>query len=274
MKVNLNRPLAFLDLETTGTDVSTDRIVEIAIVKMMPDESVERHCFRVNPTIPIPEASSKIHGIYDADIVNEPTFEQLSKKIFKILFDADLAGFNSHKFDFPLLAEEFMRVGIIFNLQEKKLIDIQNIYHKMERRTLAAGYQFYCGKKLENAHSALADTEATMEIFLQQMDRYAGKEIEDERGNTSVMITGDIDQLHEFSKYHNSVDLMGRIVYDEKGKEVFNFGKFKGQAVEDVLKKEPGYYSWMMNGDFPLYTKQVLTSIKNRMSPKAESSSI
>jgi DNA polymerase III subunit epsilon len=271
MKISLSRPLAFLDLETTGTDVSTDRIVEIAIVKLFPDETVEKYCFRVNPTVPIPEVTSKIHGIYDADVANEPTFAELSKKLFKLLYDSDLAGFNSHKFDFPLLAEEFLRAGIVFDLREKKLIDVQNIYHKMERRTLAAGYRFYCGKNLENAHSALADTEATMEIFLEQMNRYAGKEIEDERGVTSVQISGDMDQLHDFSKYHNSVDLMGRIVYNDAGVEVFNFGKFKGIPVEEVLKKEPGYFSWMMNGDFPLYTKQVLTSIKERMQTKTNS---
>lgn len=265
MKLTLQKPLAFIDLETTGIDVATDRIVEIAIIKLFPDETVEKFEFRVNPTIPIPESSSKIHGIYDADVADEPTFEQLSKKLFKLLFDCDLAGYNSNKFDVPLLAEEFLRVGIDFDLSEKKLIDVQNIFHKLERRTLAAGYRFYCGKFLNNAHNAMADTEATLDIFREQMDRYMDQTLQDDRGEEMVPFGNDISSIHEFSKAQNSVDLMGRIVYNEAGEEVFNFGKYKGRTIADVLKQDPGYYSWMMRGDFPMYTKKVLKELKERL---------
>lgn len=266
MNLKLTRPIAFIDLETTGVDVATDRIVEIAILKLFPDDAIEKYEYRINPTIPIPKSSSLIHGIYNADVANEPTFEQLSKKLFKILFDCDLAGYNSNKFDIPLLAEEFLRVGIDFDLSEKNLIDVQNIFHKLERRTLAAGYRFYCGKILNNAHSAMADTEATFEIFREQMNRYLGKPLEDDQGNEMIPFTDEIESIHEFSKAQNCVDLMGRIVYNEDGIEVFNFGKFKGQSVTEVLKREPGYYSWMMNGDFPMYTKKVLRQLKEKMS--------
>ncbi len=266
MNLKLTRPLAFIDLETTGVDVATDRIVEIAILKLFPDDTNERFEFRVNPIIPIPISSSLVHGIYDADVANEPTFEQLSKKLFKILFDSDLAGYNSNKFDIPLLAEEFLRVGIDFDLSEKNLIDVQNIFHKLERRTLAAGYRFYCGKILKNAHSAMADTEATYEIFREQMNRYLGQPLEDDQGNEMIPFTNTVESIHTFSKVHNSVDLMGRIVYNSDGIEVFNFGKYKGQPVIEVLKKDPGYYSWMMNGDFPMYTKKVLRELKDKMS--------
>ncbi len=265
MKLKLERPLAFIDLETTGVDVATDRIVEIAIVKWNPDGSEEKHAFRVNPERPIPPESSAIHGIYDADVANEPTFEALSKKLFKLLFDCDLAGYNSNKFDFPLLAEEFLRVGIFFDLSERNMVDVQNIFHKLERRTLAAGYRFYCGKILNNAHSALADTEATLEIFKAQMERYLGQSLEDDFGNELVPFDNTIESIHQFSKVQNNVDLMGRIVYNNDDVPVFNFGKYKGMPVTEVLTKDPGYYSWMMRGDFPMYTKKVLTTIKDSM---------
>lgn len=265
MKLKLKRPLAFIDLETTGVNVASDRIVEIAIVKLHPDDTIEKHCFKVNPQVPIPPETSLIHGIYDADVADEPTFEQLAKKLFKLLFDCDLAGYNSNKFDIPLLAEEFLRVGIDFDLSQRNLIDVQNIFHKLERRTLAAGYRFYCGKILENAHSALADTEATLEIFKEQMDRYLEQPLEDDKGNEMVPFVNNIESVHEFSKAHNSVDLMGRIVYNDNGEEVFNFGKYKGQRVQDVLRKDSGYYSWMMRGDFPMYTKKVLKELKEKM---------
>lgn len=265
MKLKLKRPLAFIDLETTGVNVASDRIVEIAIVKLHPDDTTEKHCFKVNPQVPIPLETSMIHGIYDADVADEPTFEQLSKKLFKLLFECDLAGYNSNKFDIPLLAEEFLRVGIDFDLSERNLIDVQNIFHKLERRTLAAGYRFYCGKILENAHSALADTEATLEIFKEQMDRYLEQPLEDDKGKEMIPFVNDIESVHEFSKAQNSVDLMGRIVYNENGEEVFNFGKYKGQRVQDVLRKDSGYYSWMMRGDFPMYTKKVLKELKEKM---------
>lgn len=265
MNLNFARPIAFIDLETTGVDVATDRIVEIAIIKLFPDDSMEKYEFRVNPTIPIPKSSSLIHGIYDADVAHEQTFEEQSKKLFKILFDCDLAGYNSNKFDIPLLAEEFLRVGIDFDISEKNMIDVQNIFHKLERRTLAAGYRFYTGKVLNNAHNAMADTEATLEIFRAQMDRYLGKTLEDDQGNEMIPFDNDITSIHEFSKAQNCVDLMGRIVYNEAGEEVFNFGKYKGRSVVDVFKKDPGYYSWMMNGDFPMYTKKVLKQLKEKM---------
>ena len=267
MKLNLTQPLAFLDLETTGTDVATDRIVEIAIIKLFPDGNTEEYEFRVNPTIPIPESSSLIHGIFDKDVADEPTFEALSKKLFKLLFDCDLAGYNSNKFDIPLLAEEFLRVGIDFDLSEKNLVDVQNIFHKLERRTLAAGYRFYCGKILDNAHNAMADTAATMEIFKEQMNRYLEQTLEDDRGNEMVPFTNSIESIHEFSKAQNNVDLMGRIAYNDDGIEVFNFGKYKGRPVTDVLRENPGYYSWMMRGDFPMYTKKVLKELKESMTP-------
>lgn len=266
MKLNLSRPLAFLDLETTGTDVATDRIVEIAVVKLNPDETTEEFEYRVNPTIPIPASSSAIHGIYDDDVADAPTFEQLSKKLFKLLYDCDLAGYNSNKFDIPLLAEEFLRVGVDFDLREKNLVDVQNIFHKLERRTLAAGYRFYCDKILNNAHSALADTRATLEIFQAQMERYLDQPLEDDQGKKIVPFGNDIESIHSFSKAFNSVDLMGRIVYNEEGKEVFNFGKYKGTPVSEVLQRDPGYYSWMMRGDFPMYTKKVLKELKEQMS--------
>lgn len=265
MKLQFSRPIAFLDLETTGVDVATDRIVEIAIIKLYPDETMEKFEFRVNPTVPIPKSSSLIHGIYDADVANEPTFKELSKKLFKLLFDCDLAGYNSNKFDIPLLAEEFLRVGIDFDISEKNMIDVQNIFHKLERRTLAAGYRFYCGKILDNAHNAMADTEATLEIFRAQMNRYLGQPLEDDRGNELIPFDEDVSSIHKFSKAQNCVDLMGRIVYNEDDVEVFNFGKYKGRSVIDVFKKDPGYYSWMMNGDFPMYTKKVLRQLKEKM---------
>lgn len=266
MQLNLNRPLAFLDLETTGVDVATDRIVEIAIIKLMPDGTTERHEFRVNPTIPIPQGSSVIHGIYDRDVADEPTFEELSKKVFKILFDSDLAGYNSNKFDIPLLAEEFLRVGIEFDVSEKHLVDVQNIFHKLERRTLAAGYRFYCGEFLNNAHNAMADTEATLEIFKEQMNRYMSQTLQDDQGKDMVPFEGSVASIHEFSKMQDNVDLMGRIVYNAEKEPVFNFGKYKGRTVKDVLTTDPGYFSWMMRGDFPMYTKSVLKKLKEQYS--------
>lgn len=265
MKLNRTRPIAFIDLETTGVDVATDRIVEIAIVKWYPDDREEKFCYRVNPGLPIPPESTAIHGISDTDVANEPGFKELSKKLFKLLFDCDLAGYNSNKFDIPLLAEEFLRAGIDFDLSERNLIDVQNIFHKLERRTLAAGYRFYCGKVLKNAHSALADTEATLEIFKAQMNRYLGKDLEDDQGETMVPFENSVESIHDFSKAQNSVDLMGRIVYNGEMEPVFNFGKYKGQTVEAVLRKDPGYYSWMMRGDFPMYTKKVLKSLKEKI---------
>ena len=272
MEPNLTKPLAFFDLEATGTNVGSDRIVEIAIIKLNPDGSVvykpdlkKESRFLINPEMPIPPEVSEIHGIYDEDVADKPTFADVAESLFKFLFDCDLAGYNSNKFDIPMLAEEFLRCGITFDLRDRNLIDVQNIFHLMEQRTLKAAYKFYCQKELKGAHEAMADVQATMEVFKAQLDRYKEVEIEDKKGNTFTPVVNDMSHLHEVSQRHKNVDLMGRIVYNSDNVEVFNFGKFRGQPVEEVLKKEPGYYGWMMNGDFPRYTKMVLKEIKERI---------
>lgn len=272
MQLNLKRSLAFFDLETTGVNVASDRIVEIAILKVYPDGRIEERPdpnngpkrLLINPGIKIPEESTKIHGISNEDVANAPTFREIAPKLFKFIFDSDLAGFNSNKFDVPILAEEFLRCGIDFSIEDRNLIDVQNIFHLMEQRTLRAGYKFYCGKDLENAHEAMADVKATYEIFKAQLDKYNGAEIEDSEGRKFEPVRNDMDHLHITSQRHRNVDMMGRIIYNENNEEVFNFGKHKGKRVVDVLKSEPGYYGWMLNGDFPLYTKKVLKEIKER----------
>lgn len=251
MNLKLTKPIVFFDLETTGVDVAKDRIVEISIMKIYPDGKQEVKTRRINPEMPIPKESSEIHGIYDQDVANEPTFKAVAKSLAQFIDNSDLAGFNSNKFDVPLLVEEFLRVGVDFDMQNRRLVDVQNIFHKMEQRTLVAAYKFYCKKELKDAHSAEADIKATYEVLQSQIERY------DELNN-------DIDFLSEFSKRNRNADLMGRIVFNEEGVEVFNFGKHKGRAVSEVLKKDPSYYTWMMNGDFPQYTKKVLTEIKLR----------
>lgn len=251
MKLQLKRPIVFFDLETTGTDVAKDRIVEISILKLHPDGKKEVKTRRVNPEMPIPVGSSEIHGIYDEDVKDEPTFAALAKSLAQFIGNSDLAGYNSNKFDVPLLMEEFLRVDVDFDLESRKLVDVQNIFHKMEQRTLVAAYKFYCGKDLVDAHSAEADIKATYEVLESQIERY--EELEN-----------DVDFLADFSKRNDTADLMGRIVFNEEGVEVFNFGKHKGKPVTEVLEKEPSYYDWMMKGDFPLYTKKVLTGIKLR----------
>lgn len=271
MKLNLQRPLVFLDIETTGTNVASDRIVEIAMVKVMPDGSVQMKPdqnegrFLVNPEMPIPSETSMVHGIYDKDVADAPTFEAVAPKLYKFLFDCDLAGFNSNKFDIPLLAEEFLRVGIDFSIEDRKLIDVQVLFHLMEQRTLRAGYKFYTGKTLDNAHEALADTIATWEVFQEQVKRYEGETVYDLRGNELGAFENDMEALHKVCQRQRPADLMGRFVYDENEQVVFNFGKYKGQKVTEVLAKEPGYYGWMLNGDFPLYTKKVLKELKQSM---------
>lgn len=265
IKLNLTRPIAFFDLETTGVNVASDRIVEISILKISPDGTKEIKTKRINPTIPIPIQSSEIHGIYDADVANEPTFKGIAKSLSEFLKNCDLAGYNSNKFDIPILVEEFLRAEVDFDISKRKFVDVQNIFHQMEQRTLKAAYKFYCGKEIINAHSAQADIEATYEIFLAQLDKYEGVEFEDRKGNKTVPVKNDITALHEFTNMNKNADLAGRIIFNEKGIEVFNFGKHSGKSVEQVLKEEPSYYAWMMNGDFPLYTKKVLTDIKLRM---------
>lgn len=264
MELSLKNPIVFLDLETTGINVAADRIVEIALLKINPDGTEEEKLMRINPEIPIPEKSSNIHGIYDEDIKNEPTFKEVAKTVANFIEGCDLAGYNSNRFDIPLLAEEFLRAGVDIDMKKRKFVDVQAIFHKMEKRTLVAAYKLYCNKSLENAHSAMADTKATYEVLKAQLDRYQGVEYSDIDGKKSTPIENDLEKLSDFSSYDKNVDFLGRIIYDEKGVEVFNFGKNKGKSVEQVLNEQPGYYGWIMNGDFPLYTKKVLTAIKLR----------
>jgi DNA polymerase-3 subunit epsilon len=231
--------------------VALDRIVELSYLKIYPNGDEELKTIRINPTIPIPEKVSAIHGITDEDIQDAPRFSEIARSLARVFEGCDFAGYNSNKFDIPLLAEEFLRTGVDIDLKKRKFIDIQVIFHKKEQRTLSAAYKFYCNKDLEEAHSAEADTRATYEVLKAQLDRYSD-------------LPNDIDELSKYSSQNRNVDFLGRIVYDSEGIEVFNFGKYKGQRVTDVLKKDPGYYAWMMNGQFPLHTKNVLTNIKLR----------
>lgn len=254
MKLNLKNPLIFFDLETTGTNINTDRIVEICYLKVHPNGNEEAKTMRINPEMHIPEASSVIHGIYDEDVADCPTFKDVAKDIAKDIEGCDIAGFNSNRFDVPVLVEEFLRVGIDIDLAKRKFIDVQVIYHKLEQRTLSAAYKFYCGKNLEDAHSAEADTRATYEVLKAQLDKYPD------------VLTNDINFLSEYSSYSKNVDFAGRIIYDNNGVEIFNFGKYKGYPVSEVLHRDPGYFGWIMSGDFTLNTKNVLTKIRLRES--------
>ena len=251
MELNLKKPIVFFDLETTGVDVANDRIVEISLHKVMPEGKEETKTLRINPEMPIPAQVTEIHGISDEDVKDEPTFNIVAKDVAKFIEGCDLAGYNSNKFDIPLLAEEFLRVGVDVDLKKHRFIDVQVIFHKMEQRTLSAAYKFYCKKDLDNAHSAEADTIATYEILKAQIDRYAE-------------LNNDVEELSKFSSHNKNADFAGRIVFNDEEEEVFNFGKYKGQTVESVLEKDQGYFSWMLNSDFPLYTKKVLTAIKLR----------
>ena len=268
MKLNLKRPLAFFDLEATGTNIGIDRIVEISIIKLNPDGSEEVKTWRVNPEMQIPLETSLVHGIYDEDIKDEPVFKALAEAVATFIGNSDLAGYNSNKFDIPMLMEEFLRAGVLFDLENRHFVDVQNIFHQMEQRTLKAAYQFYCKKDIINAHSAEADTRATMEVLLAQIEKYENTEFEDKKGNRSKPIVNDIEALHKFTNLNSPVDFAGRMVYNDKGEELFNFGKHKGKKVEDVFNIEPSYYSWMMNGDFPLYTKRKLEEIYSRWNAK------
>lgn len=255
MELNVKNPLVFFDLETTGIDMVNDRIVEICILKVFPDGRTEVKTRRVNPTVSIPAQATAIHGITNEDVKDCPTFKEIARSLVQLIEGCDFAGYNSNKFDLPLLAEEFIRAGIDFDLKKRKFIDVQTIFHKMEQRTLVAAYKFYCDKDLDNAHSAEADTVATYEVLKAQLDRYPE-------------LKNDIDFLSDFSAKTRNVDFAGRIVLNDKDVEVFNFGKHRGRPVVEVLSTEPGYYAWMMNGDFPLYTKNVLTRIKLGMMVK------
>ena len=252
MELNLKNPIVFFDLETTGVDTVHDRIVEISFLKVHPNGKEETKTKRINPEMHIPESSTAIHGISDEDVKDCPTFKQIAKSLADQIEGCDLAGFNSSRFDVPLLAEEFLRAGVDIDFSKRKMIDVQIIFHKREQRTLEAALKFYCDKTLENAHSAEADTKATYEVLKAQLDRYPD-------------LVNDIEALaSEYSFFNNNVDLAGRIIKDENGVEVFNFGKHKGKSVSEVLKREPSFYAWMMDADFPLNTKQILTKIKLR----------
>lgn len=249
MNLKLYKPLCVFDLETTGTNVGKDRIVEICILKVNPDASRESKTWKVNPEMPIPKESSAIHGIYDEDVVNAPTFKDIASKILEMISGADLGGFNSNRFDVPLLAEELLRAGLDFDLSKFKLVDAQTIYHKMEPRNLSAAYNFYCQKTLENAHSAEADVLATFEVLDAQVGHYAD-------------LPNEVAGLSEFSFHSKFADLAGMIHFNDKDQEIFAFGKYKGQVVKDVFQKDIGYYGWLQSADFPLYTKKIFTKIQ------------
>ena len=253
MELKLTKPIVFFDLETTGINIGNDRIVEISMLKIFPDGKKQSKTWLVNPEIEIPKEVSALHGITNEKVVTEPTFKELAESINEMIADADLAGFNSNRFDIPLLAEEFLRVGMDFNMNDRKSIDVQVIFHKKEQRTLSAGYKFYCDKELEDAHSAEADTHATYEILKAQLDRYDD-------------IENSVEALSQYSSHTKRADFAGFILFNEEDQEIFSFGKYKGRVVEDVLKENPGYNAWIQNADFPLYTKKVLQSIKQRMS--------
>ena len=270
MKLNLKRPIAFFDLETTGVNVASDRIVEISILKAMPDGTEQIKTMRINPGILIPLESSLIHGIYDEDVSREPTFKQAGEELARFLDDCDLAGYNSNKFDIPVLMEEFLRAGIDFDIENRHFVDVQNIFHQMEQRTLRAAYQFYCGKVIENAHSAEADIKATYEVLLAQIGKYENQDWEDKKGVISKPVQNNIEALHKFTNLNKPVDFAARMVYNDEGVELINFGKHKGRSVEDVFQSEPSYYNWMQNGDFPLYTKRCLEKIWKRWNAKKE----
>ena len=251
MELKLSKPICFFDLETTGIDIIKDRIVEISILKVYPNGNKESKTWLVNPTIPIPKAASDVHGITDERVANEPTFKELAKQIHNMIKDSDLAGYNSDRFDIPLLAEEMLRAEVDFDLGNRVSVDVQTIFHKMEQRTLSAAYKFYCGKDLIDAHTASADTNATYEILKAQLDRYDSLE-------------NNIKKLSEFSYRKQIADFAGFIGYNDKGEEIFTFGKHKGKRVEDIFDEEPGYFGWLLGADFPLYTKKILTAIKLR----------
>lgn len=260
-KLNLKKPLAFFDLETTGVNIVRDRIIEISILKAHVNGKTEVKTYRINPEMPIPLEASMIHGIYDEDLKGCPTFKEVAKTIAAFLEGCDLAGFNSNRFDVPLLVEEFLRAGVDIEMKNRRLVDVQRIFHLMEPRNLAAAYKFYCGKELVDAHSAEADTLATYEILNAQVERYAGVQIKGEGGQMIEPVVNDIAKLHALTATR-MVDYAGRMAYDANGDIVFNFGKHSGKKVLDVLKNEPSYFEWMLKGDFPLDTKRKLTEIR------------
>jgi DNA polymerase-3 subunit epsilon len=259
--LNLTKPLVFLDLETTGINPVTDRIIEAALLKALPGGETELKSWRINPGIPIPQVTTKIHGICDDDVKDCPTFDKIAPKIIEFIGNADLAGYNSNKFDIPLLIEECLRAGLDFDLKNRRLIDVQQIFHLMEPRNLSAAYKFYCNRKLENAHSAEADVKATYEVLLSQIKKYEDTEIETKNGELVKPVQNNMQALSELTGGKKVIDLVGRIVLNESGIEVFNFGKYKDKPIEEVFRKEPSYYHWIMNGEFALYTKKIVTQI-------------
>ncbi|HEX6222825.1 MAG TPA: 3'-5' exonuclease [Chryseolinea sp.] len=263
MKLNLRIPLCIFDLETTGTNITQDRIIEIAVIKMMPNGDIIKKADVINPTIPILPENAAIHGLRDEDVKDKPTFKEVAKDYQRFFEGADLAGFNVLKFDIPMLVEEFLRAGVEFDYSRKKIIDAQKIFHLMEKRTLSAAYRFYVNKEIENSHTAEADTEATMEVLLAQIAKYEGQDVVDGLNNKIGQIRNDVETLSKLTS-SGMVDLASRMVMNSKGQEIFNFGKHKNKLVTAVFKEEPAYYEWMMNGDFPLDTKRKLTEIKLR----------
>lgn len=252
MELYLKKPIIFFDLETTGTNITKDRIVEISMIKIMPNGTENERTIRLNPEMPIPAEATAVHGITDEDVANCRTFKMIAADLAKSFQGCDIAGFNSNRFDIPMLDQEFQRAGVKFDFSKPRFIDVQTIFHKKEQRTLVAAYKFYCGKDLNDAHSASADTRATYEVLKAQLDMYDD-------------LPNDMEALSEYSSQNRNVDLAGRVIYNEQKQEVINFGKYKGQLVTDVLRQDPGYYSWILQGDFPQNTKDVFTNIKLRM---------
>lgn len=265
MKLSLERPLVFFDLETTGLNISKDRIIEIALLKVMPDGSEDIKTWLLNPEIPISEEAFAIHGISNEDLKNQPTFAQIAPDIIAFLDNCDLAGYNSNKFDLPLLMEEFLRVDQAFDIRGRRFIDVQNIFHKMEPRTLSAAHKFYCKEEISNAHQAEADTRATYHVLKGQLDQYIDLVHEDKKSGSITKIQNDVKTLSAFSSDNRNVDLAGQIVFNDKDEEIFNFGKYKGVQVRSIFTKEPAYFDWMMKSDFPKYTKKVISRINEEV---------
>jgi DNA polymerase-3 subunit epsilon len=272
MNLKLKRPLVIFDLETTGTDVGKDRILEIALLKIMPDGQRiswpahvgREHRFIIHPGIPIPLTTSLIHGIYDADVKDAPSFSEIAPKLFKFIFDCDLGGFNSNRFDIPLLAEEFLRAGIDFSIEGIQLVDVQELFHFMEQRTLKAAYKFYCNKSLDNAHEALPDVLATFDVLDAMIERYQDVQIPDQKGNLYYPVQPDVETLHAIGARKRRADLAGHIAFNDDEQPMFNFGKYKHQTLMEVFRKDPGYYGWLMQADFPMYTKKVVSAWRDK----------
>ncbi len=264
MELKLEKSIVFFDLETTGLDIGADKIVEIGLLKVLPNGEEVEMVQRINPEMKIPQKVIDVHGITNEDVKDMPTMKEFTPRLLEFIGNADLAGYNSDRFDVPLLVEEIFRAGFEIDMKNRKTIDVQNIFYKMEPRTLKAAYKFYCNEKLENAHSAMADIKATYEVLKAQLDKYEGVAFEDKDGKESTPVVNDMNALAEFSRFNKNADMAGQIIFNADDKETFNFGKYKGQLVEEVFKKEPQYYDWMMKSNFPEYTKKVITMIKLR----------